>query len=185
MSFARWCSATAVFALVVLSSGISEGQATPSDAPTLVGLPNRIAAFRKDAAGGLSYNSAILGQAFEGWKKVPGNVNVSSSPQGSAVGSYIFLVGLATDDTTWINQIEWGQSFVGWQDMHGLASQFAPAIASSGTSTCVFQQAQDLTYKCWALGGGSQTWGSVKSGNATQVGDEISAAATGSTFFLA
>jgi hypothetical protein len=77
-----------------------------SVAPTLVGAGGFIYFFGVKTNGEVWFNRALLGQSFEGWKIVEGNLKtryaISAGTAGSA--SYIFLEMKADDNNFYLNQ---------------------------------------------------------------------------------
>jgi hypothetical protein len=169
--------------------GAADLHAAPptTDAPALAALPGRIVIFRKEADGSLSYNSAVLTHSFEGWQKVPGTSRLTSGPAATAIGTTVYVVGQIStnnsgDGTPFMNQFNWGGPFVGWQDMHGLASELPPALFTVGESACAFE-GEASSYNCWVKGGGG-AWRTLPNPNPT-VTEGFSGAAIGSTIYLA
>lgn len=122
-------------------------EATTDAAPAAASLGNRIYVFAKGINDKQVYvNSAVDGQAFDGWgqgwQAVPG-ITTDAAPAAAALGNrlYVFAKSL-TDSRIYVNSAVNGQAFdgwgQGWQAVPGITTNVAPAAATLGNRLYLF-----------------------------------------------
>jgi hypothetical protein len=139
-------------------------------APAVMSTPDgaMLLATRQD--GRIFTNRIVLGQAAQGWIEMGGNGLTPSSPSAALCGNatYVFAVVRGGDNRVWLNQGNLGGPWVGWGAMAGLATNVAPAVATTPDGVIIFATRQDgrMFSNRIVLGQAAQGWVEV-GGNGT------------------
>jgi CubicO group peptidase (beta-lactamase class C family) len=132
--------------------GFSKGwtalpDATTDASPAAASLGNRIYVFAKGVNDKQVYvNSAVDGQAFDGWNhgwQVVSGITTNTAPAAAALGNRLYVFAKSnTDNRIYVNSAVNGQAFdgwgQGWQAVPGIATNVAPAAATLNNRLYIF-----------------------------------------------
>jgi hypothetical protein len=110
--------------------------------------------------GRIFFNGPEVEQGGLNWVEVGGRTD--AAPSMAAVGrpSYIFMACKGLNRNVYVNQVEWGRPFVGWQSGADLQTNLAPALAS-GADNIAFVAVNlegRIFYDYAKLGQGGHGW---------------------------